>query len=498
MNHILTVFMLLWSSGLQAKENDSPETGNIRLMGGATRCAGELEMKLHNDWKPVDDDISFGWNLRTAAIVCRQLDCGSAVSTKIKNKYLGPVWKINASSVQSGSALRDYISMTSQSSSSSLEITCSESVRLVNAPTLCSGRVEVKANQSWSSVCKGDSDSQNVEVVCRELGCGAPLKLQLALYENMKTLEWTKEFQCKGNESTLLDCESYESARNTCSPIRLTCSEPDNVRLVEGGSRCAGTLEMKLQDEWRPVDGLTGDLKSAALVCRQLNCGFAVSTELKGKNPSVAKSVWGIISSTVQSGSALRERVSTRPWYSSSSLEISCSDLLFQPIISVSPSIDGVYESSSFTISCSIKPQYPGGSFQLTFTTSDTTHSYTQKAVTHTAHFLFPAADDRHQGNYSCVYHIFVFSHNFSSESQPLSLSISASPTVFIIRCAGLLLTLAFFLSAIGFLKKTTRGQKPGGQEDIELDNYNLGASRAEVGPNEEARAQNSESNIRV
>lgn len=99
-----------------------------------------------------------------------------------------------------------------------------ESVRLVNGTALCSGRVEVKASQSWSSVCKGDFDWQDAEVVCRELGCGAPLKLQLALHENIRALEWTKEFQCGGNESTLLDCESYESARNTCSPLGLTCS----------------------------------------------------------------------------------------------------------------------------------------------------------------------------------------------------------------------------------------------------------------------------------
>ncbi|XP_070782379.1 CD5 antigen-like [Enoplosus armatus] len=483
MNRILT--LLLWSSGLQAEDSDSPEPGNIRLMGGATRCAGGLEMKLHNDWKPVDDHM-FDWNLRTAAEVCRQLDCGSVVSAKIKHNYLvRHVWKMNASSVQS---VKSVQSMKPQYSSSSMEITCSESVRLLNGTTLCSGRVEVKANQPWSPVCKGDFDWQDAEVVCRELGCGAPLKLQWALYENTEALERTKEFQCRGNESTLLDCEGYESARNTCIPTGLTCSEPDNVRLVEGGGRCAGALEMKLQDDWKPVDGLKGDLKSAALVCRQLKCGSAVSAEIK---PSAARFVWGISSFRVQSGSALRERISTRPWHSPSRLEIACTDLLFQPIISVWPPIGEVYESANFTVSCSTEPQYPGGSFQLTFTASNTTRNYTQKAVNHTAHFLFSAAGHGHHGNYSCVYHIRVFSHNFSSESQPLSISVSASPKVFILRLAGLLLTVVLSLSAICFHKKATRGQEPRGQENVELDLCNLGASRAEDdGPNEDAEAQ--------
>ncbi|XP_045904015.1 uncharacterized protein LOC123970161 [Micropterus dolomieu] len=227
---------------------------------------------------------------------------------------------------------------------------------------------------------------------------------------------------------------------------------------------------MKLYNDWKPVDDpLFGwDLRTADLVCRQLDCGSAVSAKIKD-NRSV-RHVWKINASSVLSASALRDYKSVTPQNSSTSLEITCSDLLFQPMISVSPSIDGIYESSNFTISCSIKPQYPGGSFQLTFNTSNTANVYTQKAVNHTAHFLFPAANHGHQGNYSCS----VFSHKFSSVSQPLYLSISASPTVFIVRLVGLLLTLALLLSAIGLHKMTTRGQESGRQENIELDYCNL------------------------
>ncbi|XP_037609508.1 scavenger receptor cysteine-rich type 1 protein M130-like [Sebastes umbrosus] len=67
---------------------------------------------------------------------------------------------------------------------------------------------------------------------------------------------WNNEFQCGGNESALLDCESSDSDRNTCSSgkaVGLTCSEPDDVRLLGGSSRCDGTLEMKQHGEWRPV-----------------------------------------------------------------------------------------------------------------------------------------------------------------------------------------------------------------------------------------------------
>ncbi|XP_071264705.1 uncharacterized protein [Salvelinus alpinus] len=127
-----------------------------------------------------------------------------------------------------------------------------------------------------------------------------------------------------------------------------------------------------------------------------------------------------------------------------------CSDLLVQPDISLTDSMGGVsrghqgpemFRDYSFAITCSTQPQYPGGSFLLTFTGSNRTQ--TQPAVNHSAAFLFPAADDSHQGNYSCVYDNYVFSHNFSSESELLFLTITASPLpAFIIRHVVVLLLL--------------------------------------------------------
>ncbi|KAG7215737.1 hypothetical protein INR49_021958 [Caranx melampygus] len=84
-----------------------------------------------------------------------------------------------------------------------------------------------------------------------------------------------------------------------------------------------------------------------------------------------------------------------------------------------------VFLGSNFTISCSIQSQYPGGIFQLTFNSSRTMHSYIQPAVNHSTTFLFPAAEPAHQGSYSCVYQVYVSSHDFSSESHQLSLTVT-------------------------------------------------------------------------
>ncbi|XP_038590423.1 uncharacterized protein LOC119914948 [Micropterus salmoides] len=207
-----------------------------------------------------------------------------------------------------------------------------------------------------------------------------------------------------------------------------------------------------------------------------------------------------IRSDCVQSGSALRDCVLS--FSSSSIVDLTCSDLLLQPNISASSSVDGLTEAqqqgfqvsrgSTFTISCSIQPQYPGGSFQLAFTSSITSHYYTQPAVNHSAHFLFPAAEPAHQGSYSCVYHVHVFSHDFSSESRRLSLTVS-DPTGLLVKVVVLPLTLLLVIAALCFYRKASRGQKPGRQEDIELDYYNPGVCAAEGGPTEEEGAQGAE-----
>uniref|UniRef100_A0A668U4F2 SRCR domain-containing protein n=1 Tax=Oreochromis aureus TaxID=47969 RepID=A0A668U4F2_OREAU len=304
-------------SGLQAEEkHNATEPNNVRLVGGANHCAGTVEVKNLGEWRPVEES---DWTLKAAAVVCEHLDCGSAVSVEQRQKSLTLVWQLKPDCVQSGSALRECVS--SSLSFFVLDLTCSDSVRLLNGSSLCSGRLEVKSNQRWSSVCEADFDQQDAEVVCRELGCGPPSVLQGALYGEVEAPVWSKEFQCGGHESALLDCRSSGSARNSCSPgkaVGLTCSE--SVRLVGGVSRCAGILEVKLGD-WKPVFVPNWTLKEAAVICEHLDCGSAVSLRMITK--SLARLPTKIKPECVRSFSALRECVTSV--YSLNILDFTCS-----------------------------------------------------------------------------------------------------------------------------------------------------------------------------
>ncbi len=73
------------------------------------------------DWRPVRESF---WSLNEAAVVCRELDCGSAVSVGEKKESSDrPVWSIRSYCVQSGSVLRECVG--SSSSSSTLDLICS-------------------------------------------------------------------------------------------------------------------------------------------------------------------------------------------------------------------------------------------------------------------------------------------------------------------------------------------------------------------------------------
>uniref|UniRef100_A0A8K9Y759 SRCR domain-containing protein n=1 Tax=Oncorhynchus mykiss TaxID=8022 RepID=A0A8K9Y759_ONCMY len=401
---------------------------SVRLVNGTTSCSGTVEVFNEGEWSGLCSRL---WDMKDVNVVCRDLSCGNPVA-----ESRGPLFEdgrrgvtLYSSCYGNESSIRqcDIIGGRGVCDGGYYHhVTCSESVRLVGGAGFCSGRVEVKSNQSWASVCEADFDRQDAEVVCGELGCGAPAALQGGLYGEGEGQTWDKEFQCKGKESLLLDCDTSDRKHNTCLPgnaVGLTCSEPDDVRLVGGDSRCAGGVEWYDQGEWRTV-GADGDQEAVAVVvCRQMGCGSTVSA-LPGNTTR------GIRVSCSGSESSLRECL--RSYDLLPGLTVICSDLLVQPDIFLTDSMGGVFRGHqgpemfrgyNFTITCSTQPQYPGGSFLLTFTGSNRT----QPAVNHSAAFLFPAADDSHQGNYSCVYDNYVFSHNFSSESELLSLTITGN-----------------------------------------------------------------------
>uniref|UniRef100_A0A9J8BBZ6 SRCR domain-containing protein n=1 Tax=Cyprinus carpio carpio TaxID=630221 RepID=A0A9J8BBZ6_CYPCA len=164
-------------------------------------------------------------------------------------------------------------------------------IRLVGG-SRCSGRLEVPHGNTWYTVCDAAFDQQDAEVVCRELDCGAPVQvLGAAAFGKGDAQMWTQEIQCGGDEYQFALCPTSPS--QFCShenDVSVVCAE--TVRLVGGNSRCAGRVEVLHDGEWGTVRDLGWDLSDAAVVCRELGCGEALTAPKSAYFGEGSGSVW--------------------------------------------------------------------------------------------------------------------------------------------------------------------------------------------------------------
>ncbi|XP_050957551.1 scavenger receptor cysteine-rich type 1 protein M130-like [Labeo rohita] len=233
--------------------------------------------------------------MRAVSVLCKQLDCGIAVSVVGSDWFgegSGEIWadvfdcdgnetKLSECSISSWSRAecshrRDVGVICSDSS-----LALHDGLVRLSGERQCEGEVEVFIHQVWRRVLLDSWSLTESSVVCRQLGCGSVLNFYGSSSSSPEhSHECVMGFQCSGSEAHLGNCSSPQTLNcSSTQQLSITCLGRGSIRLVGSGGDCAGRLEVFHSGSWGTVCDDSWDIKDAHVVCRQLQCGVALSNQ---------------------------------------------------------------------------------------------------------------------------------------------------------------------------------------------------------------------------
>jgi len=220
---------------------------SLRLTDETNRhsCAGRLEVFYNGAWGSIGKS---GMSAATVEVVCRQLGCadrGDIIPASLDKPTSRHMWVDNVQCPKGPDTLWQCPSAPWKqrvaSPSEETWIICADKIRLQEGTSNCSGRVELWHGGSWGTVCDDSWDLEDVQVVCRQVGCGPALEaLKEAAFGQGTGPIWLNEVTCKGNESSLWDCPARPWGHSDCGhkeDAAVRCSE---IAMTQRSSNAGG------------------------------------------------------------------------------------------------------------------------------------------------------------------------------------------------------------------------------------------------------------------
>nr|XP_023666892.1 scavenger receptor cysteine-rich type 1 protein M130-like [Paramormyrops kingsleyae] len=202
---------------------------SIRLVGDAGGCAGRLEVLHQGSWGTVCGD---SWDPKDAQVVCRQLQCGTALRNPVPTFFdpgTGPIWLDEVDCKGTEMSLwhcpSAWWGQNGCVRKEDVGVVCSEykEIRLADG---CSGQLEVFYNGTWGNVCFNQMDANTANLICQHLNCGKSGTVSNSWSRLKGAPNWLDNLKCRPHDSTLWQCPSSNWGDNKCDEgevAQITC-----------------------------------------------------------------------------------------------------------------------------------------------------------------------------------------------------------------------------------------------------------------------------------
>ncbi|XP_030851604.1 deleted in malignant brain tumors 1 protein-like [Strongylocentrotus purpuratus] len=232
----------------------------VRLVGGPYDAEGRVQVLYDGSWGTICDDT---WDLRDARVVCRMLGFDGALDAPGSARFgegSGDILLDDVGCEGTEDNLADCahlgIRVHNCGHGDDASAVCYSGdpfqVRLVNGSNDAEGRVEVRHDVSWGTVCDDLWDLRDARVVCRMLGFDGAL-------------------------------DAPGSARFGQGSGDILLDDPFQVRLASGSNDVEGRVVVMYEGSWGTICDVGWDLRDARVVCRMLGFGGALDAPISAR-----------------------------------------------------------------------------------------------------------------------------------------------------------------------------------------------------------------------